>query len=333
MNLNFGDILSRAWKITWGNKILWVFGVLAILGQGGGGGGNQGVSFDASDFQSGPGGLPDLPPEFDRFFERIADLGDLLVPIVLALVCLGILLSIVFFLLSIVGRGGLIGGAQLADANGKVSFGEAWGAGLSNLGRLFLIRLLLALPVIVLVILAVVIGVAAGVMMAAASDGDALPAPLALIGICVAPLVCVIVILSIFLSIVGHFAQFAAVLEGQSALAAMRRGWGVFVANFGSSFVLGLILLIISWVAGLLLALPFVTIVVPPAIGLLIGDETAFRSGFLLAALCFVGYLPILLVASGILETWFTSAWTLAYQHFVRPAAAPSTAAPPPATT
>ncbi len=153
MNLNFGDILSRAWKITWGNKILWVFGVLALLGQGGGGGGNQGVSFDAGDFQPGPGGLPNLPPEFERFLETIGNLGDRLLPIVLVLVCLGILLSIVFFLLSILGRGGLIGGAQLAAANGKVSFGEAWGAGLRSFGRLFLIRLLIALPVIVLVIL------------------------------------------------------------------------------------------------------------------------------------------------------------------------------------
>jgi hypothetical protein len=331
MNLNFGDTLSRAWKITWGNKILWLFGVLAILGQGGGGG-NQGVRFDAQDFRTGPSGFPNMPPEFQRFVQTITDLGDRLVPIVIALVCVGLLLSIALFLLSILGRGGLIGGAQLANANGRVSFGEAWGSGLRSFGRLFLIRLIIALPVIVLIVLAVMIGVGAAVMTAAASDGDALPAPLALIVVCVVPLICATVILSIFLSIVGHFAQFAAVLEDQSALAALRRGWGVFVANFGSSFVLGLILLVISWIVGLILALPFVLVVVPPMIGLLTGDDTAFRSGFLIAVLCFVGYLPILLVARGLLETWFTSAWTLAYQHFVRPAIAPDVQAPLPVT-
>ena len=328
MNLNFGDTLSRAWKITWGNKILWLFGVLAILGQGGGGG-NQGVRFNAQDFRTGPSGFPNMPPEFQRFVQRITDLGDQLVPIVIALVCVGLLLTIALFLLSILGRGGLIGGAQLANANGKVSFGEAWGSGVRSFGRLFLIRLVVALPVIVLIVLGIVIGVGGAVALSASSDSDT---PIGILPIlaCTLPLICLSIVLSIVLSILGHFAQFAAVLEDQSALAALRRGWGVFVANFGSSFVLGLILLIISWIVGLILALPFVLVVVPPMIGLLTGDDTAFRSGFLIAALCFVGYLPILLVARGLLETWFTSAWTLAYQHFVRPAVAPDVQAPSP---
>ena len=328
MNLNFGDTLSRAWKITWGNKILWLFGVLAILGQGGGGG-NQGVRFDAQDFRTGPSGFPNMPPEFQRFVQTITDLGDQLVPIVIALVCVGLLLTIALFLLSILGRGGLIGGAQLANANGKVSFGEAWGSGVRSFGRLFLIRLVVALPVIVLIVLGIVIGVGGAVALSASSDSDT---PIGILPIlaCTLPLICLSIVLSIVLSILGHFAQFAAVLEDQSALAALRRGWGVFVANFGSSFVLGLILLIISWIVGLILALPFVLVVVPPMIGLLTGDDTAFRSGFLIAALCFVGYLPVLLVARGLLETWFTSAWTLAYQHFVRPAVAPDVQAPPP---
>jgi len=328
MNLNFGDTLSRAWKITWGNKILWLFGVLAILGQGGGGG-NQGVRFNAQDFRTGPSGFPNMPPEFQRFVQTITDLGDQLVPIVIALVCVGLLLTIALFLLSILGRGGLIGGAQLANANGKVSFGEAWGSGVRSFGRLFLIRLVVALPVIVLIVLGIVIGVGGAVALSASSDSDT---PIGILPIlaCTLPLICLSIVLSIVLSILGHFAQFAAVLEDQSALAALRRGWGVFVANFGSSFVLGLILLVISWIVGLILALPFVLVVVPPMIGLLTGDDTAFRSGFLIAALCFVGYLPVLLVARGLLETWFTSAWTLAYQHFVRPAVAPDVQAPPP---
>jgi len=32
MNLDLGNIFSRAWKITWNSKILWLFGVLAGLG-------------------------------------------------------------------------------------------------------------------------------------------------------------------------------------------------------------------------------------------------------------------------------------------------------------
>ena len=31
MSLNYSDILRRAWQITWNNKILWLFGILAGL--------------------------------------------------------------------------------------------------------------------------------------------------------------------------------------------------------------------------------------------------------------------------------------------------------------
>ena len=38
--------------------------------------------------------------------------------------------------------------------------------------------------------------------------------------------------------------------------------------------------------------------------------------GLIVAALCFVAYLPVLIVLSGILQTWTTAVWTLAYQQF-----------------
>ena len=59
----------------------------------------------------------------------------------------------------------------------------------------------------------------------------------------------------------------------------------------------------------------------PPMIGIMSGDEGGMRAGIAVAAICFVAYLPVLLLASGILQTWITSAWTLAYQQFTRPAA------------
>lgn len=48
MNFNFGEALTRAWQIIWKHKILWVFGILASCGRGGG-------NFN-SNFNSGGGG-------------------------------------------------------------------------------------------------------------------------------------------------------------------------------------------------------------------------------------------------------------------------------------
>jgi hypothetical protein len=49
-------------------------------------------------------------------------------------------------------------------------------------------------------------------------------------------------------------------------------------------------------------------------------------TGLIVSGLCFVGYLPVLLVLSGIFQTWVTATWTLAYRQFIRPAAAPDLA-------
>lgn len=64
--MNFGEILSRAWKIIWKHKVLWIFGILAGCGRGGGGGGGSANS----GFQSsgGNGWDGEVPPGIEQFF-------------------------------------------------------------------------------------------------------------------------------------------------------------------------------------------------------------------------------------------------------------------------
>ena len=42
--MNLGEVLSKAWKIIWKNKVLWIFGILSSCGRGSGGGGGGGNS-------------------------------------------------------------------------------------------------------------------------------------------------------------------------------------------------------------------------------------------------------------------------------------------------
>ncbi len=37
--MDFGEVFSKAWKIIWKYKILWLFGIFASCSGGGGGGG------------------------------------------------------------------------------------------------------------------------------------------------------------------------------------------------------------------------------------------------------------------------------------------------------
>ena len=73
MNFNFGEILTRAWQITWKYKVLWIFGILAgCTNGGGGGGGNSGYRVGPSD--------SNLPPEMKRFFHEMENLVDWVSP-------------------------------------------------------------------------------------------------------------------------------------------------------------------------------------------------------------------------------------------------------------
>src|SRR6476659_9192952 len=117
MNLDFGGILKRAWEITWRNKILWLLGILSAIASGGGFRGGNNLNFNQN-------GNPDFLPQLQRRFPNLDQ--NTIGAIFLGVGCVLIILAIVFWLLSIIGRGGLIGGINLAETRGSVKFGEAW---------------------------------------------------------------------------------------------------------------------------------------------------------------------------------------------------------------
>src|SRR3990172_1688691 len=135
--MDYRNILSRAWKITWNNKILWLFGFLAGMGSGGGGGGGGGEPNGGNGgFGGGPGG--NLPPNLERQLEE-----PVVIAIIIGAACVLFTLAVALFVLSIIGRGALIGGVRLADDNGKVAFGEAWSIGTRYFWRMLGIGLIL----------------------------------------------------------------------------------------------------------------------------------------------------------------------------------------------
>ena len=115
----------------------------------------------------------------------------------------------------------------------------------------------------------------------------------------------------------------------QSFHEAIGRGWSVVRENLGNMVVMGLILIIggvvISFVIGipLFLALaPFFASIFGTAST---GSEEYLFGGLGITLLCFVLYLPVLLLLGGILRAYLESAWTLT---FIRLTGAPAT--PPP---
>ena len=302
MNLDFGGILKRAWEITWRNKILWLLGILSAIASGGGfrGGGNTNFN---------PSNNPDFLPQLQRRFPNLDQ--NTIGAIILGVACVLIIIAIVFWLLSIIGRGGLIGGINLAETRGSVKFGEAWAIGTKYFVTVLLIGLAVA-------ILGVLIGIAS--VVAAAT-------------VCLLPLACLGFLLIAVLNVFTYLAQIAAVTDNLGVGDAFGRAWQMVKANIGAVVILGLILAVINGVIGFVVALPLAAIAAPimlSIVGAANENAAVASSGLIIAGLCLVAWIPVLIIVRGIVETWVTSAWVLAYRRLSsQPGAAAAPLAPP----
>ena len=187
--MDYGNLLSRAWQITWKHKLLWIFGILAAFG---GGGGRFNFGFTGPNMGGrGSGGSP-LPSDLLYQLSRPET-----VTVILAAGCVLVVIALVLFVIGLIARGGLIGGIRLAADGNSLAFGEVWAAGTRYFPRLLGIALLLAVPVI---LIAVIFG---GIAILTSGIGL----------ICLVPLLCLIVPAFIVAGIIAYFAQFAVVLE------------------------------------------------------------------------------------------------------------------------
>ncbi len=308
--MDYGKILSRAWQVTWRWKVLWVFGFLASLGNGGGGSGGGSNFSLPGDSPRGPGNMPD--------FDFSPEIGALLI----GLACVVFILMLALWALSIVSRGALIAGVQQVEDEGQTSFGSAWRAGLSRFWTLFGIGVLTALPIIVLVLVIIIGGVAvvAGSGWGVLTDLDSMPERALAVILptlaCLIPLVCLVVILAIVLEQIRIYADRAAMLEGKGWIEAFKRGWEVLRANFGPT--------VVFWFVFLILGAIFAAIAVGGFMALLLPAVAVFGSsepsGLGIAAIC--SGLLILFVIFGLIgavfQTYTSSTWTLVYRQLTR---------------
>ncbi|MBL8046702.1 MAG: hypothetical protein JNL09_09185 [Anaerolineales bacterium] len=332
ISVDFGDIITRAWQITWRNRGLWILGILAsCLGNRGG----NTPDFNLLNNNGSSSGSGNLPPGMEQMIEQLAPMA---VGIGIGLMCVILLLSIISAVLGWIGRGGLIAGARLAEANGKVTFGETWASGTGTIGKQFGLWLFTGLPFLIISLL--IIGALLVLVVGAIGSGGARELETVLVGsfvtfaLCLIPLACILGLAGIVANILNHMGTLAAVIENRSGMDALRRGWEVLRSNFLSLLILGVIIVVLGWIFSFVVALPIFITVLPVFFGVALAaaseNQTAINSTIAFAVLCCAVYVPILWVLQGIFETWAWSAWTLIYGKLIAPPPAPPVPAAPP---
>ncbi len=333
--MDFGEVVSKAWKITWKFKVLWIFGMLASCGTRNGANFNFNNTYRTGNNFSGP--APMLPPAILNWFNQFARSFDNpqfvweFVAAILAVICV---IGIVEYVLSAIGRIGLIKGIEEADEGAeKLNFGGLWSRSMPFFWRIFWLSILIGLPFLILFVVIAIGFLLAFIPLIDNKSAVAGATFLALLPVlCV--LFCVIFILAILVGFVLRMAENAIVVEDLPILGGVQRGWDVLVKNPGPILIIWLITAVIGFVAGIVIALPLLIVLVPLVFAFITNANSANFSfaPWLIAFVCIIcAYIPISWLARGILATYIQSVWTLTYLRLTRPKSIETIPAPAPA--
>lgn len=284
--MDYGEVLSKAWQIIWKHKVLWIFGILTSCGGG-------------SSASSNSGWRTSVEKNNWNFQPMVNNIPEWQIALIIAIVLLVIFVLVVLAIfLSTIGRVGMIRGTVQGDRGAeRVTFSELFSGSLPYFWRVFGLNLLVGLAFAMAVIIIVV------------------PLAVTVVGlVCIIPLICLLVPIGWFISVLTEQANIAIVTENLGIIDGLKRGYQVLTANLGPMILMWLILGVgFSLVGGLIIGLPVFFIIGPAVIGAISGNQNALGGGLLVTGLCLVAYLPVLIVANGVLQSYIRSAWTLTY--------------------
>lgn len=298
--MDYGNVLARAWQISWRWKVLWILGLLAGLGRAMSGGSNSRYSTGSGEW----GGPQDLgiPPEV---FGALAGAA-----------CLGLIIGIALWVISVIARGGLIAGVHQVEEEGDTSFGRAWRAGASRFWTLFGIGILAAIPMILAILLGfVVLGTTlfAGIQASGSSSGlSRLGAILAPVACCSVTFLCGLFVVALVLAQIRIYAERAAIMEDLGWIDAFKRGWQILKENLGPTIILWIIFFVIGLALALLITAALAVLMLPFIALLTSSDPAAWAVGPLFCGGVIAAVVFAAIVA--FIETFTSATWTLAYR-------------------
>ncbi len=316
-----GYVFRRAWEITWQHRALWLFGFLAQIGAVA----RHIVVFSGSRWNQFSHGL--LPFSFNGLEQSARTTTRPIyqstnVPsaiLIVALVFLFIAVGLTLASLSALGRASMVDQVQAAESRGKVVLQAGWRAGKRHLWPVFFIRLLLGLPVALAVLGGTMPFIGTSFLTAWANRPEivipgVLAAALASLT-CLLPSLCLAVVIAIPLGVLQRLAVRACVLEGHDVRESIARAWTLLREHVGLLALLWLILLGARFGLTIVLGLP---LVLAAAALVTITPLTALISPLLPIALTAAIGLAVWLAGAavnGVVETFFSTCWTLAYRE------------------
>jgi len=281
MSFEIGEVLTKAWQITWKHKVLWLFGFLISI--------SQAINYwniwlrllTQSDV---------LPPDF---FRQVARLFDSSIFWVIFLAFLGILLAFLI-LASTSGQIAIIKGVAMADQSDHAfSFAELFNASKAYFWRVFEFSLVVGLAffLIFVVVFALVAG---GIFLVMADRSTYQTVEILGSGTLyfLIPILCLMVLLNAIFSPILAQSSVAIIVDNLGIFAAISKAWRVVLSHIGQIISITVVVYLIGGVVGAVIS-------IPPTLYL---------------------YLPVLVILQSIFTVYLQSVWTLTYRRLTAPA-------------
>jgi hypothetical protein len=310
--MDYAQLLTRALRIAWRHKSLWVFGWLATAGS----------------WLPGLSGRLLFRPEWLQAFEAdptfllaLLENGTILTWATIFLLIFFVV-GLALWLLSAIAEAGLIWAAAQMEHGPGPTLGEVWRHGVGFLGRLIIVDTLIFLPLFLVVMVALLLGSGGLIGLVLAADSGAAPSALvtyfslgALVVVCLMSLAIPVLILTLL------FRQLAfrgVVLSHLRPMPGIRQA-GFLLRQHLLSIII--VLLFVWSLSAMVKTAFFVPNFFLPLGAMMVAQSQAgwgwlFDAGGLLLEGAKAAVVAALFVFTAIL-------WTLAYQEFTRPGVEP----------
>jgi len=313
--VNYFELLKRAARIFWHTKALWLLGILAgLFGQN-----EYGFSVNYSERIPASGSAqPDAP-----FADFLANpwVASFVANPVPYLVAIGAVALIVWMITTLIGwlmQGAMIDLAARVDLGDAPSLRASLGRSRKHIGPLFLMRLVLAIPTMIVIVLAalLVVPLFLAVFRTGTPDPSALFPRLFGTLACLIPLFLLNGLAGIVLTMLNVLAARACVLEDLTMRASLRRGWFLLRRNLGYTVLNWFVFLIIGAIFSFAAALPALLLLISAGQAFLHNEWTTWAMA---AAIGLGVYFVVMSIGvGGILTSFNSTVWTVLFQAFQR---------------
>jgi hypothetical protein len=325
--MDYWGILKEAWDVTWRNRALWVLGLFVT----GGASVSSGRSMSSSDMETWQSGgaestsvtsveiqqaLDEVGAELGVSLGTISDWVPWLIVVGIMFAFVMLIVFLVFAVLGIAARGGLVHQVNEALAGREVRASTGWRMGFRYFWRVLGIGIVLALPALAFAIVATGVFFVFG-GLAVLMDGVTIPG-LVSMGIALAMIGVVALPVSVVISMLYEISFRHAILAERGVIDSIKASWSDLWGRRGVAsmwLVMILVYIVLAVLAGI--------VIVPLGLvaALFIAGSVAAAGWAMLWLIVPAGIvmLAVFMLIKAVFSTFVSAAWTSFYVRIERP--------------